>query len=139
MPRCSVLRLSSAAASGVDKIPSGYPIVRVVALVNLRSRLLADARIGPYATTSELSLADDLLDSVPDNTLFIADRKFLAFRVLRPLLTRGSNRHFLMRAKKTTDMDPIESLGKNDSLVELPISAKARTPAPGSPDKSFES
>ena len=116
--------------SGVNKIPSGYPIVRIVALVNLRSRLLADARIGPYATTSELSLTDDLLDSVPDNTLFISDRNFLTFRVLRPLLTKGSNRHFLMRAKKTTAMDPIESLGKNDSLVELPISAKARKEDP---------
>lgn len=116
--------------SGVDKIPSGYPIVRVVALVNLRSRLIADARIGPYVGSSEPSLTDDLLASVPDNSLFISDRNFLTARVLRPLICNGTNRHFLMRAKKVTVMDAFESLGKNDCLVELPISAAARKADP---------
>ena len=116
--------------SGPDKIPSGYPIVRIVALVNLRSRLLADARIGPYVGSSELSLTDDILASVPDDSLFIADRNFLTARVQRPLIKHGKRRHFLMRAKITTVMEPIQSLGKNDCLVELLTTPEERKEDP---------
>ena len=66
-----------------------YPIVRIVTLVALRSRLIAAVRIGPYVGSSELSLTDELLPDVPDNSLFIADRNFLNGRTIRPLRREG--------------------------------------------------
>lgn len=109
--------------NGPTQSASGYPIVRIVTLVALRSRLIAAARIGPYVGSSELSLTDDLLDDVPDNSLFIADRNFLNGRTILPLRGKGVNRHVLMRAKKSTVMEPIEKLGRNDCIVELNTSA----------------
>lgn len=116
--------------NGPTQSTSGYPIVRVVVLLALRSRLIAAARIGPYVGSSELSLTDDLLDDVPDNSLFIADRNFLNGRTILPLRSKGANRHVLMRAKKSTVMEPIRKLGRNDSIVELRTSAEMRKKDP---------
>ncbi len=120
-------------SNGTTQGQSGYPIVRIVALLGLRGRLLAAARIGPYATASELSLSDDLLRDVPDDSLFVADRNFLNARTILPLISQGVNRHFLMRAKNNTVMEPIEMLGKGDCIVELPTSAAARKADPKLP------
>ena len=70
---------------------------------------------------------------VPDDSLFVADRNFLNARTILPLISQGVNRHFLMRAKNNTVMEPIEMLGKGDCIVELPTSAAARKADPKLP------
>lgn len=47
---------------------AGYPQARIVWLMNLRNRLLADVRFGPYST-NEQRLAADLWQAVPDGLL----------------------------------------------------------------------
>ena len=79
--------------------PSGYPLVRIVTLMALRSHLVASAEFGPYGT-GEHTYALNLWSLVPDNSLTIVDKGFFAAYVLMPLARDGKNRHWLTRAKK---------------------------------------
>lgn len=103
---------------------SGYPLVRMAALMGLRSHLLAAVAFGPYGQ-SELAYAASLWQSVPSNSLTIVDRNFLAAPVLVPLHRDGSNRHWLTRARTKTLMHVIERLGPGDDLVELETSSES--------------
>ena len=110
---------------------SGYPLVRLAALMALRSHLLAAASFGPYA--DERQYAADLWAYVPDDSLTIVDRNFLAAYILVPLQSSGRNRHWMTRAKSTTKWRVIEQLGPGDSIVELDIHHSARADHPSLP------
>lgn len=98
---------------------SGYPQVRVVAMMALRSHLLAAFRFAGYST-GESTLARDLWREMPENSLAIVDRNFLIARELIQLECSG-NRHWLTRAKKRTKYAVVEKLSRNDNLVVLEI------------------
>lgn len=104
---------------------SGYPLVRLVALMALRSHLLASAAFGPYQS-GEHTYATDLWSSVPNHSLTVLDRGFWAATVLIPLGRQGTERHWLIRAKKTTNGRRIKRLGPGDELFELDVSPQAR-------------
>lgn len=112
--------------------PSAYPLVRIVALMALRSHVLVAARLGPY-TKSESAYARELWDSVSDDSVTIVDRLFLAAGTLIPLSSKGKNRHWLTRAKKNTRYRVIKRLGRGDEIVEMDVSAAARMADPSLP------
>jgi hypothetical protein len=114
---------------------SGYPLVRIATLMALRSHLMASVGFGPYAD-SEIVLASTLWGEVPDDSLMIVDRGFLAAGILLPLNRDGKNRQWLTRAKSTTRWRVIEHLGKNDDLAEFDVSPQARRYDPSLP-KTF--
>lgn len=118
--------------SSGERGQSGYPLVRMAALMGLRSHLLAAASFGPYGQ-SELSYAAALWQSVPSDSLTIMDRNFLAAPVLIPLHRDGSNRHWLTRAKTKTVRHVIERLGPGDELVELETSPESLQNDPALP------
>ena len=60
---------------------SGYPLVRMVTLMALRSHILAGARFGAYAT-SEYELSVELWPLIPDHSLAIVDLGFFSARTL---------------------------------------------------------
>jgi Insertion element 4 transposase N-terminal/Transposase DDE domain len=107
--------------------PSGYPLVRMVALMALRSHLLAAVRFGPYET-HENHYAAELWSSVPPSSLVVVDKGFLGANILVPL-TRG-DRHFLTRAKSSTKWRVVERLGRGDEIVEMDVSRQARAKDP---------
>lgn len=119
-------------ASGGHRGNSGYPLVRLVALMVLRSHLLATVRFGAYAK-GEHAYATDLWSGVPDNSLTIVDRGFLAAGVLVPLNRDGANRHWLTRGKKNLRWRTVERLGRHDELVEMKVSSQARRQDPTLP------
>lgn len=98
---------------------SGYPQVRVVASMALRSHVLASFRVADYHT-GETTLAKGLWDTVPDNSLVLFDRNFLIKGQLVRFETSG-NRHWLTRSKSNTRWAVVKHLGRNDDLVELEI------------------
>lgn len=98
---------------------SGYPQVRVVASMALRSHVLQEFRIADYHT-GETTLARGLWSTVPDNSLVIFDRNFLIKGQLVRFETTG-NRHWLTRSKSNTRWAVVKHLGRNDDLVELEI------------------
>lgn len=111
---------------------SAYPLVRVVVLMALRSRLLADVRFGPFAR-GELRLARTLWAAIPDHSLTIVDRNFLSAAVLLGLARAGTARHWLTRLKSNTRDRVLRTLGPGDWLVELAVSPEARAKDPTLP------
>jgi hypothetical protein len=108
-------------------------MVRVLALMALRTHVLAGAVVGGYGKTSEQGMARDLLRQVPDNSLTVLDRNFLSPLSLFPLTRDGSNRHWLIRTKSNTAMKTLKKLGEGDELVELKVSKEAREKDPSLP------
>lgn len=112
---------------------AGYPQLRLVGLFALRSHLLVRAAFGPYRT-GEPTYARELWPSLPDHSLCILDRNYLAAPTLIPLAREGVQRHWLTRAKKNTKWHVLGSLGRNDFLVEMKVSATARRQDPSLPE-----
>lgn len=112
-------------ASGGDRGLSGYPLVRVVGLMALRSHVLLSVAFGPYGQ-GEYTYATELWDSVPDNSLTLVDKNFLSAGVLVSLGAGGQNRHWLLPAKSNTKWRRLKTLGQDDELVEMTVSKEAR-------------
>jgi hypothetical protein len=108
--------------AGGGRGPSGYPLVRVVAMMALRSHVLSAFRFADYAT-GETTLARGIWNEVPENSLVVVDRNFLVKKDLIHLETSG-NRHWLSRTKTNTKWAIVEKLGKDDYLVEWDVSER---------------
>lgn len=119
---------------GSSRSSAAYPQLRMVCLAALRSHLIAAARFGPYSI-GEGSYARELWAQLPDHSLCIADRNFLAAGILIPLAREGHSRHWLVRAKKNTKWKEIARLGKDDYLVEMTVSSVARRKDPSLPQR----
>jgi hypothetical protein len=117
---------------GREERTSGYPLMRLVALMALRSHELAEASFGPYGV-DERSYAQSLWGSVPERSLVLLDRNYLQASVLVPLMTSGGDRHWMTRAKSTTTFRRIRRLGAGDELVEFEVSRAARRKDPSLP------
>jgi hypothetical protein len=109
--------------AGGGKGVSGYPLVRVVVLMALRSHLLAATTFGPF-NIDERRYAESLWGSVPDKSLLLFDRHYLQANVLVPLM--ASERHWLTRATARTVYRSIRKLGPGDDLVEMAVTGEAR-------------
>lgn len=105
--------------AGGERGESGYPLVRVVAMMALRSHVLSHFRFGAYGI-GETTMARELWGDVPDDSLVLVDRGFLVKKDLYNL-ERSRNRHWLTRAKVNTRWSIIETLGKDDFLAELEL------------------
>jgi hypothetical protein len=115
------------------KSQSGYPLVRVVALMVLRSHVLAGVWFGPFTGTHELEHAQNLRTSIPDNSLTVLDRGFLAAPMLLGFESAGHNRHWLTRAKSSSAWRVLRRLGKGEDLIEMEVSHHARKRDPSLP------
>jgi hypothetical protein len=104
--------------AGAKRGTSGYPLVRMVTLMALRTHQLAAMRFGPYAV-GEAVYAKGLWAQVPDNALVIVDRNFFNYGVLQSLHEHGANRHWLIRTKKNQKWRCVKTLGPGDELVAM--------------------
>jgi hypothetical protein len=110
---------------GKDRGHSGYPLVKLVTVMALRSHLLSAACFGPYET-DERQCAKALYGSTPANSLVLMDRAYLDAAVFHEL--SAANRHWLTPAKSTTTWRVIKDLGKDDQLVEIEVSHSCCSP-----------
>jgi hypothetical protein len=111
-----------------------YPTARVVTLMALRSHLLVAARFGANAI-DERTYAKELWPLVPDNSLVIVDRNFLAAAALIPVASHGRCRHWLTRAKSDTKWKVVRTLGRGDWLVERDVHRNAQAKDPTLPER----
>jgi hypothetical protein len=118
--------------AGAGRGISGYPLMRAVVLMAVRSHLLPAATFGPYGV-DERAYARALWSSVPDQSLVLIDRHYLQADVLVPLMTQGHDRHWMTRTKSTTQFRVIRNLGPGDDLVEMEVSHEARSKDPSLP------
>lgn len=113
---------------------AAYPQVRLVALMALRSHLIAATSFGAY-TSGEHTYARALWSQLPDQSLCILDRGFFGADVLVSLTRDGSSRHWLIRGKKNLKWRVLEQLGKDDYRVEITVSPTARRKDPSLPQR----
>jgi hypothetical protein len=118
---------------GSGRGTAGYPQVRLVALMALRSHLLAALSLGPWSV-GEVSLAEPLWAQLPDHSLTILDRGFLSYALLHHLATGGPQRHWLIRAKSNLKWRTVQRLGSNDQLVQITLHRHARRADPALPE-----
>lgn len=111
---------------------SAYPLVRLVTLMALRSHVIAAAAFGPYGS-GELHYASQLWAQLEDDTVTVLDRGFLSAALLLGICGSGTNRHWLTRAKSSTDFIVVKKLGPADAIVEMQVSKEARCKDPSLP------
>ena len=104
---------------------AGYPQLRMVGLMVLRSHVLAGLSLGAW-TTGEITLAESLWETIPNQSVTILDRGFLAYALLHRLQATGTERHWLIRAKANLKWRVVKKLGSNDSLVEITVPRNLR-------------
>ena len=126
---------------GTGRGRPGYPQVRLVALMALRSHLLRGVSFGPYRgkETGEQALAEKLRPMIPEDSLTIYDKGFLNYGALwrhnHDADGETTTRHFLIRAKTNLKWKTLAVLGPGDELVEVSMSPQARKKDPGLPKK----
>jgi hypothetical protein len=119
-------------AAGGNRGTSGYPLLRLVAVMAVRSHLLLNASFGPY-TIDEREYARELWESIPRDSLVFLDRLYLQADVMMTVVRGGENRHWLMRAKKSSTWKVLKRLGPHDHLIEITVNRKARRKDPTLP------
>ena len=117
--------------SGQYATASAYPMLRMVWLIDVHSRLVRAARFGPYSK-GELTYAYELISDIPEASVVIMDRLYHCSPMLLPLMAAGQ-RHFLVRAKAHAKWRVLRSLGKEDDLVEVTVTDEARAANPSLP------
>ncbi len=124
---------------GSSRGQSGYPQVRVVALMALRSHLLRAAAMGRCKGkgTNEQILAKELWPQVPDRSLTLGDKGFLNYGALHHLhhdkAGNPTSRHWLIPAKSNTKYTRLKVLADGSEIAQVKISATARKKYPLAP------
>lgn len=118
-------------ASGRDG--SGYPQVRIAALLALRTHVLMRLCVGAFRE-GEQTLAQALWATVPDHSLTLLDRGFLSWWALWQLHASGTERHWLVRAKANVCWQGVKRLGRGDLLVDVDLASPLRRAHPELPE-----
>ena len=109
-----------------------FPMLRLVALMNVRSHLILDAQLSPYRR-SELRLADTFLQQIPNHSVTLFDKGFWSAELLLGLATAGENRHWLIPARQGLVSEELIRYGKQDRLLRMKVSPQARKRNPELP------
>lgn len=95
---------------------SGYPMLRLVAVVACGTRAVLDATFGPI-TTGEVSYAPRLLGCLRPGMLLLADRNFAVKDLLEQIAGTGAT--LLVRAKNGRKLPPLGRLPDGSWLSQL--------------------
>ncbi|EHP40577.1 transposase IS4 family protein [Cupriavidus basilensis OR16] len=111
-----------ASAAAHDRVGS-YPQLRAVTLTAIPTRLVCDTEFGPY-DINEMISARELIPRVPDHSITVFHKGFLAAQLLCNLVSGGENPHFIIPAKSNTRWEVLS--GKpGDQTVPLTASARS--------------
>jgi hypothetical protein len=121
--------------SSSSRKSSGYPQIRAVGLMVLRSHLLLDFAFAG-CKTGELTVAQPLIERVPDRSVTILDRFFVNHLLWHRIRNGGQERHWLVRARGNSKWRVIKRLGRGDDLVEIEFPRALRREHPELP-KTF--
>lgn len=106
-----------------------YPVCRVVTVMNVHSHVLLDAQISPYRK-SEMPLAGQMVDKLPDNSMTLLDKGFFSASLLHQIASNRDNRHWLLPMRKGCQYEVVEHYGDGDQLIEMRTSPQARKQHP---------
>lgn len=109
-----------------------FPMLRLVALMNVRSHLILDAQLSPYRR-SEMRLADEFLQQIPNHSVTLFDKGFWSADLMLSLSGQGIDCHWLTPARKNLVSEEVVRYGKHDRLVRMKVSPQARKRNPDLP------
>lgn len=109
-----------------------FPMMRLVALMNVRSHVILDAQLSPYRR-SEMRLADEFLQQIPDHSVTLFDKGFWGAELLSSLSRAGTHRHWLIPAKKGMVCEEVTRYSEHDRLLRMKVSPQARKRNPALP------
>ncbi len=132
-PDTAELREHFGSGNTSTKRQTPFPMMRLVALMNVRSHIVVDAQISPYRR-SEMRLADEFIHQIPDNSVTLFDKGFWSANLLLKVSQQGEKRHWLIPERKKLVREELERYGKNDRLVRMKVSAQARKQNPALPE-----
>lgn len=118
---------------GSSRRSAGYPQIRAVGLMVLRSHLLLDFDFAG-CKVGESTLAGAMLQRVPEKSLTVLDRNYINYPLLHQIKTGGEERHWLVRARKNLKWRVIERLGRGDELIEIEVRHGTRRQHPELPE-----
>jgi hypothetical protein len=102
----------------INKSGAGaFPMVRVVALMEMATRAVIDLEIGPFKGSSEVSLAKSIIGRMQPGLLCLADRNFPGSELCNSVVAQSS--HFLWRVKSHLKLKPLEVLEDGSYLARL--------------------
>lgn len=104
---------------------SAYPLMRVVVVLDLASRLLFNACVGAFSIAEQV-LGLPLLTSLPPSSLLLLDKGFFSMVWLVQLHRMGGERYVLLPLRKGSNYRVVRKLGPGDELVEFKLSDKAK-------------
>jgi hypothetical protein len=107
-------------------------MLRLVALMNVRSHVILDAQLSPYRR-SEMRLADEFLQQIPDHSVTLFDKGFWGAELLSSLNRAGTHRHWLIPAKKGLVCEEVARYSEHDRLLRMKVSPQARKRNPTLP------
>ena len=110
-----------------------FPMMRLVALMNVRSHIILDAQLSPYRR-SEMRLADGFTAQIPDRTVTLFDKGFWGADFLIGLMNSGVQRHWLIPERKGLIYEEVEVFNEHDRLLRMKVSPQARKRNPELPE-----
>ncbi|MGR5269960.1 IS4 family transposase [Vibrio astriarenae] len=116
------------------KYQSNYPGVRLTCLMNLRNQLMVRAAVGGFKD-SEITMASQMLDVVPDKSVLIMDKLYHSAELLTHLENNGKERYWMAPMRKDIKYSVKETYAENDLWVERELSSHARKRCPELPRK----
>ena len=98
----------------------GFPIMRACVILSLATACVTDAAFGPYSgkETGETALLREMLDSLDQRDVLVADRHYCSFMMIALLMQRGVDACVRLHQRRHVDFRRGERLGKCDHLIE---------------------
>jgi hypothetical protein len=103
----------------VQKPGIGFPIVRLVGLISLATGSCVDYVLGPYQGkgTGETSLFSQLINTLSQEDLLLADRYYTSFAIIALLIIQETPLVFRQRSTVITDFRRGQRLGAKDHII----------------------
>ena len=111
----------------------GYPQVRMVCQMELTSHMLVASAFDD-AKVNEMTLAEQLISTTPDNSLTLFARGYYSLGLLHRWQSVGKDRHWLLPMRKGTQFEVIKKLGKQDKLIRIHTTPQSRKRFEALPD-----
>jgi Transposase DDE domain len=108
---------------------SGYPKLRMCALMALKSHIICDVDFGPFEK-GEYHYAKELWSSLPGASLVIVDRHYLSAGLLNNIHSAEKNIHWLIPSKANSKWSVIKEFNEFDRIVEMKVTHPARKKHP---------
>ena len=110
---------------GGVRTEDGYPHIRMCCLMEVSSHLLLDSAFDARHV-GEMTLAQRMTQTVPDESITLFDRGYYSLGLLYQWQQTGTNTHWMLPARKDLQYQVIRELSDSDALVRLTTTSQSR-------------